>query len=123
MSSKKRGLGRGLEYYDQCTVKDIEAAAKRDGHKFSSVVLAIVRSDPFQKRRLLRPDEVRDTSGNLHPGGVVADPTLFDHLYTHAWFVTFALSFLTQQACHTARESPPAQGAGRRTGRAGRAAD
>jgi nucleobase:cation symporter-1, NCS1 family len=28
------------------------------------------------------------------PGGVVADPTLFDHLYTHAWFVTFGLSFV-----------------------------
>ncbi|MDP2055062.1 MAG: cytosine permease, partial [Acidobacteriota bacterium] len=28
----------------------------------------------------------------LTPGGVVADPTLFDQLYTHAWFVTFILS-------------------------------
>ncbi len=28
------------------------------------------------------------------PGGVVADPTLFDHLYTHAWFVTFGISFV-----------------------------
>jgi nucleobase:cation symporter-1, NCS1 family len=28
------------------------------------------------------------------PGGVVADPTMFDHLYTHAWFVTFGLSFV-----------------------------
>jgi NCS1 family nucleobase:cation symporter-1 len=27
-------------------------------------------------------------------GGTVADPTLFDHLYTHAWFVTFGLSFV-----------------------------
>jgi NCS1 family nucleobase:cation symporter-1 len=27
------------------------------------------------------------------PGGQVADPTLFDHLYTYAWFVTFGLSF------------------------------
>ncbi len=26
------------------------------------------------------------------PGGVVPNPTLFDHLYTYAWFVTFALS-------------------------------
>jgi len=26
------------------------------------------------------------------PGGVVADPTLFDHIYTYAWFVTFGLS-------------------------------
>ncbi len=28
------------------------------------------------------------------PGGAVAHPTLFDHLYTHAWFVTFGLSFV-----------------------------
>jgi nucleobase:cation symporter-1, NCS1 family len=30
----------------------------------------------------------------LTPGGVVASPNLFDHLYTHAWFVTFGLSFI-----------------------------
>ncbi|HYE87481.1 MAG TPA: NCS1 family nucleobase:cation symporter-1 [Vicinamibacterales bacterium] len=29
------------------------------------------------------------------PGGVVAMPTLLDHLYTYAWFVTFALSAAT----------------------------
>lgn len=28
----------------------------------------------------------------ITPGGVVASPTLFDELYTHAWFVTFGLS-------------------------------
>jgi NCS1 family nucleobase:cation symporter-1 len=28
------------------------------------------------------------------PGGQVSDPTLFDSLYTHAWFVTFGLSFV-----------------------------
>ena len=27
------------------------------------------------------------------PGGQVANPTLFDALYTYAWFVTFALGF------------------------------
>jgi NCS1 family nucleobase:cation symporter-1 len=27
------------------------------------------------------------------PGGQIADPNLFDRLYTYAWFVTFALSF------------------------------
>jgi len=26
------------------------------------------------------------------PGGIVADPSLLDHLYTYAWFVTFGLS-------------------------------
>jgi NCS1 family nucleobase:cation symporter-1 len=28
------------------------------------------------------------------PGGVIANPTLLDSLYTYAWFVTFALSFV-----------------------------
>ena len=28
------------------------------------------------------------------PGGQVANPTFFDHLYTYAWFVTFVLSFV-----------------------------
>jgi len=30
----------------------------------------------------------------MTPGGVPADPTFFDTLYTYAWFVTFALSFV-----------------------------
>jgi NCS1 family nucleobase:cation symporter-1 len=28
------------------------------------------------------------------PGGQVANPTLWDALYTYAWFVTFGLSFV-----------------------------
>ena len=28
------------------------------------------------------------------PGGTVANPTFLDSLYTYAWFVTFALSFV-----------------------------
>ena len=30
----------------------------------------------------------------LTPGGQVTNPTLLDSLYTYAWFVTFALSFV-----------------------------
>ena len=30
----------------------------------------------------------------MTPGGQVANPTLFDSLYTYAWFVTFGLSFV-----------------------------
>jgi hypothetical protein len=52
-------LGRGLEFYDQCSVKDIEAALRQNQYKFSALVMAIVKSEPFQKRRMLRPDEVR----------------------------------------------------------------
>ncbi len=28
------------------------------------------------------------------PGGTVVNPNLFDHLYSYAWFITFALSFV-----------------------------
>jgi cytosine/uracil/thiamine/allantoin permease len=28
------------------------------------------------------------------PGGFIADPNLFDTLYSYAWFVTFGLSFV-----------------------------
>jgi hypothetical protein len=44
-------LGRGLEYYDKCALDGIVSASKADGDKFSAMVLAIVRSDPFQKRK------------------------------------------------------------------------
>lgn len=44
-------LGRGLEYYDKCAVDDIVAAGKAGGDKFSGIVLAIVKSDAFQKRK------------------------------------------------------------------------
>jgi nucleobase:cation symporter-1, NCS1 family len=30
----------------------------------------------------------------MTPGGVVGNPDVFDHLYSYAWFVTFALSFV-----------------------------
>jgi NCS1 family nucleobase:cation symporter-1 len=29
----------------------------------------------------------------MTPGGVVANPNIFDTLYTYAWFVTFGISF------------------------------
>ena len=44
-------LGRGLEYYDKCAVDEIVKAAKTDCDRFSALVLAVVKSDPFQKRK------------------------------------------------------------------------
>jgi hypothetical protein len=43
-------LGRGLEPYDRCTVDDVVAAARADGYRFSSFVLAIIASDAFRHR-------------------------------------------------------------------------
>ena len=37
----------------------------------------------------------------MTPGGVVGNPNLFDHLYTYAWFVTFALSAIIYLALAT----------------------
>jgi len=46
------GLGRGLEYYDMPTVRGIARDASRNDYKFSSIVLEIVKSTPFQMRRV-----------------------------------------------------------------------
>ena len=43
-------LGRGLEYYDAPAVRGITAAAAQDGSSFSSLVVGIVNSTPFQMR-------------------------------------------------------------------------
>lgn len=44
-------LGRGLEYYDRCAVDDICQTLVRSQDRFSAMILAIVKSDPFQKRK------------------------------------------------------------------------
>lgn len=47
-------LGRGLEYYDKCAVDKIMEETKRGDYKFSALVLAVVRSDPFLKTGALK---------------------------------------------------------------------
>ncbi|MSV34745.1 MAG: DUF1592 domain-containing protein [Bryobacterales bacterium] len=44
-------LGRGVEYYDAPAVRKIVADAKAKDFKFSSVILGIANSTPFQMRR------------------------------------------------------------------------
>jgi hypothetical protein len=43
-------LGRGLEYFDECTVQQITARGKGDGDKMSAYVLGIVNSAAFRQR-------------------------------------------------------------------------
>jgi mono/diheme cytochrome c family protein len=47
-------LGRGLEYYDQPAVRRIVKDAAADDYRWSSVILGVVKSAPFQMR--LRSD-------------------------------------------------------------------
>ncbi len=44
-------LGRGVEDYDAPAVRGIVRAAQGDDYRFSSLVLGIVKSNPFQMRR------------------------------------------------------------------------
>jgi len=43
-------LGRGLEYYDAPTVRAIDRRAAADNYRWSSIILGIVKSAPFQMR-------------------------------------------------------------------------
>jgi mono/diheme cytochrome c family protein len=49
-------LGRGLEYYDMPAVRAVTAAAARNNYRFSSIILGIVESTPFQMRRSQDPE-------------------------------------------------------------------
>jgi cytochrome c5 len=44
-------LGRGVEYYDAAAVRKIVRDAAKDRYRFSSLILGIVKSTPFQMRR------------------------------------------------------------------------
>jgi mono/diheme cytochrome c family protein len=43
-------LGRGVEYYDYPTIRAIDQSAAGDNYRVSSLILAIVKSTPFQMR-------------------------------------------------------------------------
>jgi Protein of unknown function (DUF1588)/Protein of unknown function (DUF1592)/Protein of unknown function (DUF1585) len=49
-------VGRTSHYYDMPAVRTITREAARNGYRFSSLVMAIVRSDPFQMRTTSRPN-------------------------------------------------------------------
>ncbi|QVL34742.1 DUF1592 domain-containing protein [Telmatocola sphagniphila] len=45
-------IGRGTEYYDKCAIDDIVKGTLAGNDQFSALILSIVQSDPFQKRRV-----------------------------------------------------------------------
>ncbi len=48
-------LGRGIEYYDRPAVRRITRQTAASDYRWSSVVLAVVESVPFQMRRSQEP--------------------------------------------------------------------
>ncbi|MDZ4689265.1 MAG: DUF1592 domain-containing protein, partial [Planctomycetaceae bacterium] len=49
-------LGRGLEYYDRCTVNRIADQMKAGDYRFSALVTAVVKSEAFRMRRGEAPE-------------------------------------------------------------------
>ena len=44
-------LGRELDYFDEGQITRIKAAMEKEDHRFSSLILGVVNSYPFQYRR------------------------------------------------------------------------
>jgi hypothetical protein len=44
-------LGRGLEFYDKCAVDEVVANMEKNRYRFSSLIMGVVKSTPFQMRR------------------------------------------------------------------------
>jgi hypothetical protein len=44
-------LGRGTERSDRCFIEEIAKNVTKSDYRFQSLVVEVVKSDPFQKRR------------------------------------------------------------------------
>ena len=44
-------LGRGVEFYDMPVVRGVVRDAARNDYKFSTLIMGIVKSAPFQMRK------------------------------------------------------------------------
>lgn len=49
-------IGRGLEYYDKCALDDISKNLAANEDRFSALVIGIVQSEPFLKRKAKRSE-------------------------------------------------------------------
>jgi len=56
-------LGRGIDYRDMPAVRTIVRDSGRDGYKFSSLVLGVVRSLPFQMK--MAPEKDIEVAANV----------------------------------------------------------
>jgi hypothetical protein len=68
-------LGRGLEYYDMPAVRKIVRDARATNYKFSSIVLGVARSVPFQMKEVAPAGGTKNTASNDDVGrGLSASP-------------------------------------------------
>jgi hypothetical protein len=65
------GLGRGIELADRPLVREIAREAGAHDDRWSAIVLGIVRSAPFQKKKAPASDAQQAAAGNRSPAPVV----------------------------------------------------
>jgi hypothetical protein len=51
-------LGRGLDYYDMPTIRKIVKDSAASNYNFSTLVVNVVKSMPFQMRKAPKPEEI-----------------------------------------------------------------
>src|SRR6185295_19592275 len=56
------GLGRGVEPEDMPLVRKIAHEAARNNNKFSTLVMGVVKSDPFRKNMKMQETSIPNTS-------------------------------------------------------------
>ena len=63
-------LGRGVEFHDMPFVRSIVRSAQQNDNRFSSFVLGVVKSPPFQMRKAENNDSAQASMANdlAHPG-------------------------------------------------------
>jgi hypothetical protein len=54
------GLGRGLAYYDMPTVRSVVRESARNNYRFSTLIVGIVKSPPFQMKNKLQENAARE---------------------------------------------------------------
>jgi hypothetical protein len=63
-------VGRGIEYYDMPVVRKIVRAAEKDDYRFETLILEVVKSDPFQMNSKAAPPS--STSSDAGSSSVTA---------------------------------------------------
>jgi hypothetical protein len=64
------GTGRALTYHDMPVVREIAREAARNNNRFSSLILGIVKSEPFQMREKGTDRSLTVAAQNRAPGGL-----------------------------------------------------
>jgi hypothetical protein len=53
-------IGRGIEYYDRCAIDKILSETSKNDYRFKDLLLAIITSDPFQRKGTKNIDDTTD---------------------------------------------------------------